>query len=120
VLREMAAIAEEFEQNYREAVAAFCQLELPLTLCMIYNGCFPDAVYQRAISAALLHFNDVILRVGCELGMDIIDLRPICRLPGDYANPIEPSSEGGAKIARAILNAVMSSDGGRIARVITS
>ena len=49
-------------------------------------------------------FNDVILRAGFEFGLPIIDLRFICSVADDYANPIEPSSIGGAKIARAIVN----------------
>jgi hypothetical protein len=52
-------------------------------------------------------FNDVILRVGIEFGLAIIDLRFVCSSAADYANPIEPSSIGGAKIARAIVNLVL-------------
>jgi len=51
-------------------------------------------------------FNDVILRVGIESGLAIIDLRFVCSSRADYANAIEPSSVGGAKIARAIVNLV--------------
>lgn len=36
----------------------------------------------------------------------MIELRAICREPCDYANPIEPSDEGGRKIARAIANSL--------------
>jgi hypothetical protein len=77
-----------------------------LTLCTIYNGCFPDGDFQRLVSTALMVFNDVILRVGIEFGLAIIDLRFVCSSPADYANPIEPSSVGGAKIARAIVDLV--------------
>ena len=49
-------------------------------------------------------FNDVILRVAVEYGLAVIDLRFVCTEPSDYANPIEPSSIGGAKIARAIVD----------------
>jgi hypothetical protein len=35
--------------------------------------------------------------------LPVIDLRSICNRPEDYANPIEPSSIGGEKIARAIV-----------------
>lgn len=38
----------------------------------------------------------------CARGLDVIDLRAVCDLPQDDANPIEPSSAGSAKIARAI------------------
>jgi hypothetical protein len=51
-------------------------------------------------------FNDVILRVAIEFGIPVIDLRFVCSSPADYANPIEPSSAGGAKIARAIVSLV--------------
>ena len=53
-------------------------------------------------------FNDVILRVGIEFGLAMIDLRFVCSSPADYANPIEPSSIGGAKIARAIVGLLSS------------
>ena len=79
---------------------------LPLTLCTIYDGCFPDSDFQQTVSTALMVFNDVIFRVGIESGLAIIDLRFVCASPSDYPNPIEPSSNGGAKIARAIVNLV--------------
>jgi len=102
----LAEVSRGFEKNYRRAVAVCRQLSLPLTLCTIYNGCFPDGNYQRLISTALMVFNDVILRVGIEFGLAVIDLRFVCSSAVDYANPIEPSSVGGAKIARAIVNLV--------------
>jgi hypothetical protein len=51
----------------------------------------------------------------------MIDLRFVCSSPADYANPIEPSSIGGAKIARAIVNLVLSeSTKGGGARIVAS
>jgi hypothetical protein len=51
-------------------------------------------------------FNDVILRTGIEFGLAMIDLRFVLkRLTA--ANPIEPSTIGGAKIARAIVNSTV-------------
>ncbi|MFI5057139.1 MAG: GDSL-type esterase/lipase family protein [Candidatus Acidiferrales bacterium] len=99
----LADVSQEFEEKYRRAVSACRKLRLPLTLSTIYNGCFPNADYQRLASTALMVFNDVILRVGIEFGLSIIDLRFVCSSPNDYANPIEPSSIGGAKIARSIV-----------------
>jgi GDSL-like lipase/acylhydrolase family protein len=100
----LADAAKEFEERYRKAVEECRRAGLPLALCTIYNGCFPNADFQRAVSTALMVFNDVILRVGIESRLSIIDFRFICSSPADYANPIEPSSAGGAKIARAIVN----------------
>jgi len=48
-------------------------------------------------------FNDVITRAAFSRGLALIDLRLICDEDSDYANPIEPSVQGGAKMARAIL-----------------
>jgi hypothetical protein len=105
-LAQLDDIAREFEDKYRSTVAEFLRLKLPLTLCTIYNGCFPEAKYQRLVSVALMVFNDVILRAGIEHGLSMIDLRLICSSSKDYANPIEPSSAGGEKIARAIVNLI--------------
>lgn len=102
----LAEVSQGFEEKYRRAVAACQYISLPLALCTIYNGCFPDPHFQRLASTALMVFNDVILRVGIEFGLDVIDLRFVCSSPADYANPIEPSSVGGAKIARAIVNLI--------------
>src|SRR6185436_5722698 len=106
VLWRLADIAEGFEKCYREAVEACLRPGLPLAVCTIYNGCFPDPSYQRLASIALMVFNDVIIRTAAENSLPVIDLRSICNRPEDYANPIEPSSIGGEKIARAIAAVV--------------
>lgn len=96
----------EFETRYRAAIGRVLQLDLPTTVCTVYNGNFPDPQYARTASLALTMFNDVILRVAFELRLSVIELRLVCTEPGDYANPIEPSGRGGLKIARAIARAV--------------
>ena len=105
-LTALSAVSRSFEEQYRRVVELCRELRLPLTLCTIYNGCFPDRQFQQIISTALMVFNDVILRVAIEFGLPVIDLRFVCYSPADYANPIEPSSIGGAKIARAIVGLV--------------
>ena len=105
-LRLIAASVREFEARYRAAVAACLARGLPLVVCTIYNGNFPDPDYRERVVVALTAFNDAIVRTACAHGLDVIDLRAVCDLPQDYANPIEPSSVGGAKIARAITRVV--------------
>lgn len=95
-----------FEANYRAAIGEVLRLDLPTTVCTIYNGNFPDPQYAKTASLALTMFNDVILRTAFEFRLSLIDLRLICTEPSDYANPIEPSGRGGLKIARAIAQAV--------------
>ena len=99
-----------FERSYRGAVASLRDTGRSITLCTIYNGNLPDMgpgfPDPHAARMALTAFNDVILRVAFELGLDVIDLRLVCNEAADYANPIEPSSRGGEKIARAIVRAL--------------
>jgi hypothetical protein len=105
-LRLIGASVREFESRYRTAVASCLARGLPLVVCTIYNGNFPDPDYRERVVVALAVFNDAIVRTACAHGLDVIDLRAVCDLPQDYANPIEPSSIGGAKIARAITRVV--------------
>lgn len=106
VLTLLGDAGREFEQRYRGVIARLIQTGLPLTVCTIYYGSFPDRDFQRIAATGLSVFNDAILRAGFERRLTIIDLRLVCDAPADYANPIEPSSVGGAKIARAIAVAV--------------
>jgi hypothetical protein len=101
-LRLIAATVRGFEGRYRAAVGACLTRGLPLTVCTIYHGNFPDPDYRERAAVALTALNDAIVRIACAHALDVIDLRSVCDLPQDYANPIEPSSAGGAKIARAI------------------
>jgi lysophospholipase L1-like esterase len=98
VLGWLADAREGFERRYRALISRLQQQRLPLIVCTIYNGNFPDPRFQRIAETALCVFNDVILRVALDHGLGIIDLRSVCDQPTDYANPIEPSSAGGAKI----------------------
>jgi hypothetical protein len=90
-----------FERAYRSAIRGVRDRIPDLTVCTVYNGNLPD-VQAPSARVALMMFNDVILRVAFELRLAVIDLRFVCADRSDYANPIEPSGSGGAKIARAI------------------
>jgi len=102
----LSGIALEFEGSYRTVVSSCLQLGRPVVLCTIYHGNFPDPSYQSRASIALTVFNDVIIRVALDSRLKVIDLRLLCNSAEDYANPIEPSAIGGAKIAQAIVRAV--------------
>jgi hypothetical protein len=116
ILGFLAEAAGVFERRYRSLIARLLERELPLTVCTIYNGNFPDPEFQRIASTALCVFNDVILRVAFEHGLTVIDLRLVCSERADYANAIEPSSIGGNKIARAISR-TLGEDNSAVARV---
>jgi hypothetical protein len=109
----------EFEQNYRAALATLLERAPNTTVCTIYNGNLPD---DQALTArvALMMFNDVILRAAFHWRLPVIDLRLVCSEPSDYANPIEPSGSGGAKIARTIVATLdRAPDPASVSRVFT-
>lgn len=106
VLGMLADVRDAFGGRYGEVLHELRRHKLPLTVCTIYEGHFPDQRMQRLARTALTVFNDVILRCAIRSGLPVIDLRLVCNEPADYANPIEPSVQGGAKIADAIVRAV--------------
>jgi len=105
-LSVMASVVDEFDRDYRLAVAAVLRTGLPTVLCTIYNGSFPDPAFQGRATIAAALLNDAILRAARERSLAVIDLRLVCSRDEDFANPIEPSSVGGEKIARAVVKAV--------------
>ena len=120
ILGFLADAASQFERRYRTLAAQLLRQRVPVTVCTIYNGSFPDPEFQRIAATALCVFNDAILRVAFEHALTVIDLRLVCSEPADYANPIEPSSVGGAKIARSILETLALDSNVPVARVMGS
>lgn len=94
--------AEIFQQSYRSMLARAIATGLPTAVCTIYHPNFDDSKTQRVACAALALFNDVILLEAFAHRVPVLDLRLIFTQPEDYANPIEPSVFGGAKLADGI------------------
>jgi GDSL-like lipase/acylhydrolase family protein len=108
VLTRLGEIREQFEQEYRAMLQAVLERGRPTVVCTIYDAIPGLGLAERG---GLCLFNDVISREAFRRGLPLIDLRLICNESTDYApsSPIEPSQAGGAKIARAILRAVIGS-----------
>jgi hypothetical protein len=109
-LTRLAAIREHFGRNYRAMLEQVLARGLPTAVCTIYDSHQPDARRHRLVVTALTLFNDCITREAFARGLPLLDLRLICGQPEDYANPIEPSVRGGAKIAAAIARLVREHD----------
>jgi hypothetical protein len=90
-----------FAAGYAAMLEAVATRGLPAAACTIYDTP-PSAPDQRIIKSAAALFNDRISREVFTRGISLLDLRLVCSEDGDYANSIEPSVQGGAKIARAI------------------
>ena len=106
VFLALAEIRQSFERDYSRMLDQVTALNKPLVLCTIYDPRFEDQQQQKMCVAALGVFNDVITRAAAQRGLPLVDLRVIFSRPTDYANAIEPAAEGGAKLAKAISNAV--------------
>jgi hypothetical protein len=114
-LETIASRIAVFERAYRAAIEAAMMLDRPTALCTIYNGALPEGA--EAARMGLTFFNDVILRTAIDRRLDAIELRSICCEPSDYANPIEPSGQGGLKIAHAIARLLGAVGSARPARI---
>ncbi len=109
-LHQLASAADQFEHDYSEMLRAVLSRNLPTAICTVYYPCFPDADVQRLSVTALTIFNDCIIRAAIANRLPLIDLRLICSDKDDYANPIEPSVQGGEKISTVIKSLVMEHD----------
>jgi hypothetical protein len=98
----LADSVDEFERKYRKTVDAALAPGKPLLLCTVYNGNFLDPVLSRCARLIIAAFDDTIIRVAVDHHLTVIDLRSVCSSPSDYANDIEPSVQGGSRIAAAI------------------
>lgn len=108
-LRHLTRIRLDFLSGYRKMLRRLIDLELPLAVCTVYEA-IPGLTAE--LQTALCVFNDSIIREALAARLPIIDLRNVCTQPGDYSeiSPIEPSGEGGRKIAQSIWDWVANSD----------
>ncbi|SFD96180.1 GDSL-like Lipase/Acylhydrolase family protein [Thiohalospira halophila DSM 15071] len=118
-LERLARVRKPFLQQYAGGLDALLALGLPVTVCTIYEGLLGFAgtpevdevimnfifgqASPQALRTALSLYNDPITRAALARGLPLVELRAICRDPADFANPIEPSSQGSRKIAAALL-----------------
>ena len=109
-LERLADIAASFRQDYKAMLEVVLAQGLPAAVCTIYDPRFPNYRLQRLAVTALSLFNSVILREATQAGIPVIDLRLVCDDDRDYANPIEPSAQGGDKIAAVIARLVSDHD----------
>jgi hypothetical protein len=106
-LTELSRAVERFEEAYRRCLKEVLQAGLPTTVCTIYNGAFEASGQQRVIDSALAMWNDVILQAAMDHECPVVDLRRVCTSREDYTQQIEPSEQGGRKIAEALFRAAL-------------
>lgn len=101
-LQKLSAVRDRFRQHYAAMLDQVVSRGLPAAVCTIYEPRFPDRQQRGIAATALTLINDCITREAFRRGLSLVDLRLICSEDADFANPIEPSVQGGAKIARAL------------------
>ncbi|WP_284736076.1 SGNH/GDSL hydrolase family protein [Dongia deserti] len=103
-LMKLADIQQEFRSGYVRMVEAVVGRKLATAFCTIYDPRYSDPIERRVATTALAVINDVIVREVVMRGLPLIDLRVVCGEDADFANPIEPSVQGGRKIAGTIVS----------------
>ena len=116
---ELITVARmRFRSAYARMLDHVLGRRLPMCVCTIYEPRYPEAVRRRLSATALTVINDSITREAFARDIDLIDLRVVCDEDRDFANPIERSVAGGAKIARSIISFALRQTA-RQSRVIT-
>ncbi len=102
VLGLLVNIKEQFRTQYREVMAEL--QKRPALVSTIYNPKFDhlstEPIKKPAVGL-LTVYNDVIQEEAFAAGCSILELRRLFTHAAHFANPIEPSALGGAKIATA-------------------
>jgi len=111
-LMMLADIQQQFRAEYARMIEAVLRRKLPAAFCTIYDPRYSDPIQRRVGTTALAIINDAITRELVMRGLPMIDLRVVCDEDADFANPIEPSVQGGAKIATAITSLLTRHDFG--------
>ncbi len=110
VLDKLAKIKAAFAKSYGAMLDGVLARKLPTAVCTIYEARYSDPTERNIAGVGLSVFNDVIMREAFTRGVPVIDLRLIMDDDSDYATDIEPSVEGGAKIAKIIATVVTTHD----------
>jgi hypothetical protein len=106
VLVRLFVIREEFRRTYAALLDRLVITRAPVMVFTVYNPCFDghgmDMSYQQAAESAISVFNDVIQQEAHHRSFKVLELRTLFTDHTDYANPIEPSAVGGAKLTKAM------------------
>ena len=108
VLERCQSLIAPITQKYESIVSKLqttCRANL--LLCTVYEGNLEGSVMYDDIAissrAMLSLFNDSVYKVHNLFGIGVLELRHIFTDKEDYANPIEPSHQGGGKLADKII-----------------
>ena len=112
VFTALTEMQQSFRHDFKEMLRAVVALGKPAGVCTVYDA-VPGLVSEAVTLLSL--FNDVIVREAARERLPVLDLRLVCDEVRDYStiSPIEPSQQGGLKIATRIAHAVTNHNFGR-------
>jgi lysophospholipase L1-like esterase len=110
VLDKLTKIKAAFRKSYAAMLDGVLARRLPTAVCTVYEARYQDPTTRAIAATGLTVFNDTILREAFARALPVIDLRLIFNDDADYANDIEPSVQGGEKIARIVATLVTTHD----------
>jgi len=112
VLMRLANIQDGFRESKAQMLNAANRRKLPSALRSVYDPRFPDPL-RRRVSALALSLITTLSPARHSAVSSLIDLGVMFANDADFANPTEPSVQGGMKLARAIQHFVSESATGR-------
>ena len=117
VFTALTEMQQGFRHQYKEMLRALSALAKPTAVCTVYDA-VPGLVSEAVTLLSL--FNDIVVREAARERLPVIDLRHVCDDPRDYSSisPIEPSQQGGLKIAKRVAHVATDHDFGRRESVV--
>ena len=107
---QLAGIQTRFQSDYAAMIDMVLSRRLLTAVCTIYDPRYADPTQRQISTTSLSVINDPIIREAVRRGVPLLDLRLVCDQDTDFANAIEPSVQGGGKIASTIVSWVTQHD----------
>jgi lysophospholipase L1-like esterase len=102
LFEQLTVIREGFRDKYEAMVRNLLNLRRPVAVSTLLTPNPPHQNMRQALSSGLAVFNTAILDTAVKFGLPVLDMHALVRAPGDYADPMHPSAEAGARIAEQI------------------
>lgn len=93
-------------EQYRELIAHLKSLKCHVACCTVYRPNFNQVFFKSLATFSLGIHNSRLMNIAEDLGCSVLDLANILEGKEDFANPLELSTRGGAKVVENITNFV--------------
>jgi len=91
---------------YRELISTLCDLGCHVAVCTVYRPNFNHMFFKSLATFSLSMHNARLTSISEEFDCSVIDLANLLEGPVDFANPLELSTRGGAKVVENVTSFV--------------